>query len=195
MSGDKSIFAVFYIPKEEVSLTLADLLRRTFPALVVSGDGRLEPEMKNVPVVWAGMICDAAIVEVEWHYRFSIEFFDSYFYNKLPDTHDPVALENDPLMPLAVAFRMTCELLDAEVAMIITRNYLYSDEALDARYWMVLTQFSLGLVDEHYGLLFLRQDLCSGVDMKLLAEEHDVLTSSCGCLIFSGKAEPYSRWF
>jgi len=191
---DSFIDAIFYIPKGNGPTSLADLLQGASPAITFVPVDQLDSSVERFLVIWAGIECIAYAAEESQHYRLYVEFHDSHLNDLLPDTDGPVALEDDPLMPLAAAFRSACELLGAEVGMIITRSYQSTVEALAERYWMVMARFAVGLLQEQYALLFLREDICRDLDLVAVGERHDILPSSHGCLIFAGNKSPYGRW-
>jgi hypothetical protein len=196
------IDVIFYVPKSDLPQdpppSLRDLLRSAYPVIELEA-----PEVASndlVPVVWAGMSCLAYCREDSYHYRLYLELGRADMYEPLRGGvgDSSIPLEDDPLLPLAIALREACELLGVDVAMITTNDEQSSDEYLEDNYLFVYAYAGIALVRLGYALLYLSCAFDRQIDAEEyaeeLAEKHDMIVSDCGYLIFGGKGTPYNRW-
>jgi hypothetical protein len=189
--------AIFYVPKSDPPIdsppSLRDLLEKAFPAITPRRPDVTSNEF--VPVTWAGLNCLAYCQEDSYHYRLYLELGRADMYEPLRGVwDDPLPLEEDPLLPMAIAFREVCELLGVKVAMIATTDEQSSDEYLEDTYPYILSCSGFSLICLRYALLYVSKEFDLPSDMKDLAEERDVIVCSQGYLIFGGNKSSLKRW-
>src|SRR5216683_3317533 len=128
MQAEKHLVAVFYIPRSE-ELTPTELLRR---ADVIFAAGRRVPVLDElVSGTWASLDCVARAVDLGPYRVLEIYFWQNDFIELHMRNKEAEMVEDDPVLPLALAFRHACEELRPDVALVYTHLYQAEQDFLD----------------------------------------------------------------
>jgi hypothetical protein len=146
---------------------------------------------------WGGLNCKIAaeklgmyqLLEIQWH-RWD---FDRL---RRPKANAPdLPLEEDPALPIALAFRDTCLALEAEAAFMITWGHRYTlDWVRTEGLLSVLALSAHRLASELFGLLYLNKVMADELKGHWLLEGREQMpVEGGGLLLFRGRG--YCRWY
>lgn len=194
----KYAVAVFFIPRKEDD-TNASILELLNLAGAIQVDTRpVAPSDTSglVLCTWAGMTCRAYLANLEEYQVLHMFFFRSILLDLLgdpPEHPEDFPLEKDGALQIALAFQDACVALSPEVGFIaVRRNQGDPDWTLE-RAWMVLAKDANALADEHFGLLYLNQEISTYWSSNPALDDRDSLPVPSGRLVFAGRG--WRRWF
>lgn len=101
------------------------------------------------------------------------------------------ALDRDPALPFAIAFRSGAAAVGADVAFLETHDPVA--ESILEGYWMVLIGDATALAAEYFGLLYLDNSLVKDWDPGGRLLDRDKLPDGPGRTLFAQRGQP--RWF
>lgn len=203
--SDRRLAAAFFILKEQEELpleTLENLLCKAQATNIFTEPSTASQPWNTVYCKWAGLThCTGYIHELSYHWLLYITFSHSQFLRLLPPEVDEihpledcfVPLEADPTLPIAVTFKHACEALKPEVALIATHVYDGELNWILDREWMVLAKDATALADQHFGLLYLNEDISHNWLHHPLRDDRDSLPVASGQIVFAGRG--CWRWF
>jgi hypothetical protein len=189
----KRLAAAFFIPRQGDDLPIEKLLEMAGASNISIFSATLSDGSGLVDCRWAGMSCQSYLDELPYHQLLEIYFWQSDFLELLSEEDDPIALDADEALPLAQAFKHSCEALSPEVAFLVTHLDQAQRDFILSREWMVLAKEANGLADERFGLLFLNEEVSKYWISHPLRDDRDSLPISSGKLVFAGRGS--SRWF
>jgi hypothetical protein len=185
----RPIGAAFYLPRSPANLPyvwLPDTLVRigTLPRAGIDPD--------QIEVEWGGMQCEAHVLDLA-EFTVLVLAFESRDFVEQKLEVARTGGEDPGASPLAQAFRNACILLGHELEVAFVQTWQANDLlALVAQFEeAVLTMDASPLVNEGFGLLYLRSPLDQQVAGRL-AEGHDELPIPGGRLVFDGTGP--QRW-
>lgn len=137
---------------------------------------------------WAGLFCRPFMIHCSFHDVLFLQFFYSKFLELEFD--DP---ENG--QKLAQSFQAACKQLNPEVAYIVNRPQQANVEWNLDREWMVLALEAPSLTEEHFGVLYMCQEVCQHWSTRAFHQTYrDIITVPTGCFVFCGQKEGEGRW-
>jgi hypothetical protein len=186
--GERRLAAAFFIPRPDREWSLEQLAQTAGiedPFIVTSHPYPLHGR-------WAGMEDSLVRLDIlQFHYCFQIYFWLSAFF-ELGDKQDNSDSQQDGTLQVAYKFRDACSHLRAQVAFIVSHlDQAEPDYILD-KYTDVLGMSGNALVNAHYGLLYLNQDMMDSLNSGALLSSRDSLQVTNGLLVFSGSGA--KRW-
>src|SRR5216683_1274648 len=182
MQAEKHLVAVFYIPRSE-ELTPTELLRR---ADVIFAAGRRVPVLDElVSGTWASLDCVARAVDLGPYRVLEIYFWQNDFIEMRMRNKEAESLEDEPALPLALAFRHACEELLPDVALLYTSLFQAEQDYLDLTGKEVLSGRIRDLFQQGPGLLYLNEANLRHMEPSWWLCERDTLPVSSGLLVFS----------
>ena len=189
----KRLAAVFFIPRQGGEMQSKKLLEIAGATNISIVPATLSDRSGLVNCQWAGMACKAYLDELSYHHLLEIYFWQSDFLELLSEKEEPIPLDADEALPLAQAFKHSCEALSSEVAFLLTHLDQAKHDFILSREWMVLAKEANGLADERFGLLYLNEEVSEYWTSHSLRDDRDSLPISKGKLVFAGRGS--SRWF
>ena len=137
---------------------------------------------------WAGLSCRAFMIHSSFHDVLFLQFLYSEFLELEFD--DPENGEK-----LAQSFQAACKQLNPEVAYIVNRPQQANVAWNLEREWMVLAFDAVSLTEEHFGVLYMCQDVCQHWHTRAFHLKYrDIITVPTGCFVFSGQKKGEGRW-
>jgi len=188
---EKRLAAAFFIPGEMSGGALEVVAKKagmdklfTVPWHPVTLHGR-----------WAGMEdCCVSVDVLDHHDCLQIYFWLSDFFELRGLCNDSsLPLDRDGALPVAYVFRDACLSINAEVAFMITHLDQASPNYILNEYKDILAMNGNILINRHFGMLYLNEDIALGLDDGALLAGLDAIPTSTGILVFAGTGA--SRWF
>lgn len=133
------------------------------------------------------------VEELDFHLLAQLRFLQGALLKLLPEHGGDLPLAEDGALPLAHAFRDASARAGAEVGMLITHPEQAEREWILERYWMVLARDAASLASEHFGLLYMNDEVASNYTPETRRDARDELPGGPGRTIFAGRGS--ARWF
>lgn len=189
----KRLAAVFFIPLQGEEMPIKNLLEIAGATDISIVPSTLSDRSELVDCRWAGMSCKVYLDELPYHQLLEIYFWQLDFLALLPENNASVPLNKDRAFPIAQAFKRACEDLAPEVAFLVTHMDQAQRDFILSREWMILAKEANGLADEHFGLLYLNEEVSKYWTPHPSRDDRDSLPISSGKLVFAGRGS--SRWW
>jgi len=185
--------AVFFVARGGSDVTLESLLQLAGASSIAS-----RPDIEDDPsglryCSWAGLSCEAHVIERTYHHVLAIYFWISDFLEMMPEGDEEVPLEEDRALPLASAFKRACEALEPEAAFLLTKEWQSDPDYFLARELQVSIKDADALADEPFGMLYLNDDISRYWTPDPRRDDRESLPVPRGRLVFRGRGG--ERWF
>jgi hypothetical protein len=189
----KRLAAVFFISRCGAPANLEEALHLAGASSVVVNAVGSDTPFVEARCEWAGMTCVARMHALLQHDVLEIRFWQSDFLAHLDERREPVPLEVDGALSVALTFREACESLQPTFAFLVTHLSDATTESILSREVLILVNDANALADARLGLLYLGPEIAQQWTPNPVRDDRDSLPVSSGRLVFAGRG--WGRWF